>query len=54
MRRALLKQWPALSRFYRLFPWDVDRLTVAELEQYVNQYADYQREMKKQARKQRR
>jgi hypothetical protein len=48
VRRALLKQWPALSRFYRLFPWDVDRLTVDELREYVDQYADYQRELKKQ------
>jgi hypothetical protein len=26
----------------------VERLTVDELEQYVNQYADYQRELKRQ------
>jgi hypothetical protein len=54
VRRALLRQWPALTRFYRLFPWDVERLTVDELEQYVNQYADYQRELKRQQKRQRR
>lgn len=48
MRRALLRQWPALSRFYGLFPWDVDRLTIDELGQYIDQYADYQRELKRQ------
>jgi hypothetical protein len=48
IRRALLKQWPALTRFYGLFPWDVDRLTADELAQYVTQMADYQREVRRQ------
>lgn len=51
MRRALLKQWPALSKFYGLFPWDTDRLTLDELRQYVDQYAEYQRQMKRQQRR---
>lgn len=51
MRRALLKQWPALSKFYGLFPWDCDRLTLDEIREYLDQYADYQREMKRQQRR---
>lgn len=53
MRRALLKQWPALSKFYGLFPWDVDRLTFDELRQYLDQYAEYQRETKRQSKRRR-
>ena len=41
MRAALLKQWPALTRFYRLMPWDLERLTEAELTEYVTQLSDY-------------
>lgn len=46
MRRALLRSWPALSRFYQIHPWDVDRLTVDELNEYLRQFDDYQREQK--------
>lgn len=35
MRRAHLKAWPALSHLYGLHPWDIDRLTYAELREYV-------------------
>jgi hypothetical protein len=34
VRRRLLKSWPALSHFYGIHPWDVDRLTVDELIAY--------------------
>lgn len=34
MRRALLAEWPALSRLYGLHPWDVPRLTADELIAY--------------------
>jgi hypothetical protein len=47
VRRALLRQWPALTRFYRLMPWDSERLTIDELNEYIRQYAEYQREMRK-------
>lgn len=35
MRRAHLKAWPALSHLYGLHPWDIERLTVDELREYV-------------------
>ena len=44
MRRALLRSWPALSRFYGLKPWDVEQLTVDELNEYLRQFDAYQRE----------
>lgn len=28
-------EWPALSRVFGLYPWDVERLTLAELNVYV-------------------
>lgn len=37
MRRALRKQWPALSHWFGIHPWDVDRLTLYELAEYVDQ-----------------
>lgn len=49
MRRALIKSWPALSRFYNLHPWDVERLTVDELNEYLRQFDAYQRDQQQQA-----
>lgn len=46
MRRALLRSWPALSRFYGLKPWHVDRLTVEEINEYLRQFDAYQREQR--------
>ena len=37
IRRALVDEWPALSHLYGIHPWDMDRLTLAELEAYVTQ-----------------
>ena len=51
MRRALLKQWPALTKFYGLMPWHVERLTLDELDQYLRQLIDHEREMKRQAKR---
>lgn len=34
MRRALLRQMPALTRFYGLLPSDIDRMTVREISEY--------------------
>lgn len=35
MRRALAKEWPALSRLFGLHPWDLGRLTHDELTGYL-------------------
>ena len=43
MRRALLQQWPALTKFYGLMPWHVELLTLEELGEYVRQLADHNR-----------
>lgn len=43
MRAALLELWPALSDFYDLHPWDTKRLSVAELNQYVDDLPNAQR-----------
>ena len=41
IRRALVDEWPALSRLYGLHPWDVERLTEAELAGYLEQMRGY-------------
>lgn len=38
MRRRHLEWWPALSRVYGVHPWDVERLTPAELAAYQRDY----------------
>lgn len=35
MRARYLHAWPALAELYGLHPWDVERLTHAELAEYV-------------------
>lgn len=35
MRRALLADWPDLSRLYDLKPWHTDLLSVDELNAYL-------------------
>ena len=45
MRAALLEQLPALTRFYGLKPWDVDRMTLLEVSEYLSQLRQYQDEM---------
>lgn len=42
MRRALLRELPALTRFYGLKPWDMDRMTLREVVEYRTQYREYQ------------
>lgn len=37
MRRALLKQLPALTRFYGLTPADIDLMTLREVTEYLVQ-----------------
>jgi hypothetical protein len=51
VRRALLRQWPALTKFYGLFPWHVDQLTVDELAEYLRQMRAYQDEQRRQQRR---
>ena len=51
MRRALLRSWPALSKFFGLYPWDIDRLTMDELNEYLRQMDQYQREQQNAARR---
>ncbi len=41
MRRALQNQLPAFSALFGLHPWDVERLTLDELDVYRN-YLDAQ------------
>ena len=36
MRATLLEAWPWLSAEFGLYPWDVDRLSRAELDVYVD------------------
>ena len=51
MRRALLSEWPALSHYWGLHPWDVGgprELTVTETDVYVRAA----REMARQEREQ--
>lgn len=43
MRAALLPVWPALSKHYGLHPWDVDRLSAAEMNQYLDGLAELAR-----------
>lgn len=45
MRRALRKRLPALTHFYGLRPWEVERLSFGELAEYLDQLAAYEREM---------
>lgn len=42
MRRALLRQMPALTRFYGLKPWELERFTFDELNEYTRQLAEHQ------------
>ena len=46
IRRALLRQWPALTKFFGLMPWHVDRLTIDELNEYLRQFDAHQREQR--------
>ena len=45
MRAALLEQLPALTRFSGLKPWDLDRMKLREVSEYLSQLRQYQDEM---------
>lgn len=51
MRRALLRSWPALTRFYQLMPWQAELLTVDELNEYLRQLDAHHREQQRAAMK---
>lgn len=40
LRRALRSQLPAITSFYGFKPWELDRLTDGELNEYVTQLAE--------------
>lgn len=46
MRRALLAQWPAMSHYFGIRPWEADLLTPIEAEVYRLALADIEREAK--------
>jgi hypothetical protein len=41
MRRALLRQWPALTRFYGLTPNTMEQFTIDEINEYIGQFSEY-------------
>lgn len=44
IRRRLASRWPALSHWFGLRPWHVDRLTPAELAMYERALDDIQKQ----------
>lgn len=53
MRRALHQQLPALTWFYGLKPWEVERLTFGEIATYstwMDEFLSQQAERSKQSR----
>ena len=42
MRRVLLKRLPALTVFYGLRPWEVEMLTLDELDEYLAALDEYE------------
>lgn len=50
MRRALLKELPALTQFYGLRPADIDRMTIREISEYQTQMRIAQAEAENQRR----
>lgn len=43
MRAALIEAWPGLSHWFGIHPWDVGRLSVVELAQYIEALDDLAR-----------
>ena len=37
MRRARLRSLPALSHWFHVMPWDLERMTFDEIDEYVKQ-----------------
>lgn len=40
MRAALLVAWPAISYHFGIRPWDTERLSTAEIRQYLDALDD--------------
>ena len=40
MRQAIGNRWPALSHWFGLHPWDVERLTPFEIKSYLEALHD--------------
>ncbi len=49
MRRALLRQMPALTRFYGILPRDLESFTIDELNEYLRQYEQHQKDLRQAA-----
>ena len=45
---------PAITRFYGFFPWDLERFTIDELNEYLRQWTQHQRDVKAEQAKARR
>ena len=41
MRRRLLQSLPALARYCHLMPWDLERLTLRELQVFLDHTAKF-------------
>lgn len=54
MRRAVGPGWPALSHYFGVHPWDVERMTYAEVGWYRDALADLAKQHRQQARAARR
>ncbi len=46
MRAGLLRAWPGLSHYYNIHPWDVERLSYAEIDAYVQDLREIARRLK--------
>lgn|GEM_PF-5355437 len=51
MRRALLKRLPAMTRFFGVKPWEIELFTADELNEYLRQWDQYERDAKAQQAK---
>jgi len=51
VRRALLKRLPAMTRFFGVKPWEIELFTADELNEYLRQWDQYERDAKAQQAK---
>jgi hypothetical protein len=45
---------PALTKFYGIFPWQLEQFTADELREYARQFNDYQQQRELEQRRARR
>jgi len=43
VRATLVGAWPSLSRLYGIHPWDIHRLSIPELNAYLEDLEEYAR-----------